>query len=110
MPSSFGSRGPSASSRRRSLRDSTRMPNIPSSAGISVTAAVMTVSTTIAEANATPLRKLTPSTSRPSSATMTVAPANSTARPDVLSARAHAASGSRPAMIAFRWRVTTNSE
>ena len=109
-PSSLGSRGPSASSRRRSLRDSTRMPNIPSSAGINVTAAVIVTSTTIAEATATPLRKLTPSTNRPSSATITVAPANSTARPDVFSARMHAASGSRPAMIALRWRVTTNSE
>ena len=86
------------------------MPIIPSSAGISVTAAVIVVSTTIADANATPLRKLTPSTSRPSSATITVAPANSTARPDVFSARMHAASGSRPALIALRWRVTTNSE
>ena len=86
------------------------MPNIPSSAGISVTAAVIVTSTTIAEATATPLRKLTPSTSRPSSATITVAPANSTARPDVFSARMHAASGSRPALIALRWRVTTNSE
>ena len=51
-----------------------------------------------------------PSTNRPSSATITVAPANSTARPDVFSARTHAASGSRPALIALRWRVTTNSE
>ena len=86
------------------------MPNIPSSAGISVTAAVMVVSTTIAEAMATPLRKLTPSTNSPSSATITVAPANRTARPDVFSARTQAASGSRPAVIALRWRVTTNSE
>jgi hypothetical protein len=85
------------------------MPNIPSSAGISVTAAIIVVSTTIAEAKATPLRKLTLSTISPSSATMTVAPANSTARPDVFSARTHAASGSRPAVIALRWRVTTNS-
>ena len=109
-PSSLGSRGPRSASRRRSLRDSTRMPIIPSSAGISVTAAVIVISTTIAEATATPLRKLTPSTNRPSSATITVAPANSTARPDVFSARTHAASGSRPALIALRWRVTTNSE
>ena len=69
--------------------DSTRMPIMPSSAGISVTAAVITMSTTIAAAIATPLRKLTPSTSRPSSATMTVAPANSTARPRRVE-RAHA--------------------
>ena len=41
------------------------MPIMPSSAGISVTAAVIVVSTTIAEATATPLRKLTPSTNRP---------------------------------------------
>ena len=40
---------------------------------------------------------------------MTVAPANSTARPEVLSARTHASSGARPALIALRWRVTTNS-
>ena len=85
------------------------MPMIPSSAGISVTAAAIVTSTTTAEATATPLRKLTPSTNSPSSATITVAPANSTARPEVLSARAHAASGSRPALIALRWRVTTNS-
>ena len=86
------------------------MPMIPSSAGISVTAAVIVISTTIAEAIATPLRKLMPSTNRPSSATMTVPPANSTARPDVFSARMQAASGSRPAVIALRCRVTTNSE
>jgi hypothetical protein len=109
-PSSFGSRGPSSASRRRSFRDSTFMPKKPSSAGISVTAAVIVTSTTIADATATPLRKLMPSTKRPSSATITVAPANRTARPEVLSARMHAASGSRPALIALRWRVTTNSE
>jgi hypothetical protein len=86
------------------------MPMIPSSAGISVTAAVIVMSTMIAEATATPLRKLMPSTNRPSSATITVAPANSTARPDVFSARTQAASGSRPALMALRWRVTTNSE
>ena len=85
------------------------MPMIPSSAGISVTAAVIVTSTTSAAATATPLRKLMPSTNRPSSATMTVPPANSTARPDVFSARMQAASGSRPAVIALRWRVTTNS-
>ncbi len=109
-PSSFGSLGPRSASFRRSRRDSARMPIIPSSAGMRVTAAVIVTSTTIAEAKATPLRKLTPSTSRPSSATITVAPAKRTARPDVFSARTQAASGSRPALIALRWRVTTNSE
>jgi hypothetical protein len=109
-PSSFGSLGPCSASRRRSFFDSTRIPMIPSSAGISVTAAVIVTRTTTAAATATPLRKLTPSTNRPNSATITVPPANNTARPDVLSARMQAASGSRPALIALRCRVTTNSE
>ena len=39
----------------------------------------------------------------------TVIPANITARPDVFSERMQAASGSRPAVIALRCRVTTNS-
>ena len=86
------------------------MPIIPSSAGISVTAAIIVVSTTIAAAMPTPLRNDTPSTRRPSSATITVPPAKRTARPEVLSARTHAASGVRPALIAFRWRVTMKSE
>ena len=109
-PSSFGSCGPSSASRRRSFFDSARIPISPSSAGTSVTAALATVATTSADARPTPLRKLTPSTSSPSSATMTVPPANSTARPDVFIARSQAALGSRPALSALRWRVTTNSE
>ena len=109
-PSSLGSCGPSASSRRRSFLDSAFIPIMPRKAGISVIAASATTSTVTEAAMATPLRNETPRISRPSSATITVAPANRTARPEVLSARTHASSGSRPFLIALRCRVTTNSE
>ena len=85
------------------------MPKKPSSAGSSVTAVAIVKSTVTVAAMPTPLRNDTPRMSSPSSATQTVAPANRTARPDVLSARSTACSTGRPALMALRWRVTMNS-
>ena len=64
---------------------STREPNKPSSAGSSVSAATTVNATAIAAATATPYRKLTRSATCPASRCTTIAPANSTARPDVSS-------------------------
>ena len=54
------------------------------------------------DAYASPLRKLSLRTSRPSSAAQTVPPANSTARPAVLRERTAASSGVWPAFSPSR--------
>ncbi|MGX1472335.1 UNVERIFIED_CONTAM: hypothetical protein RKD50_001143 [Streptomyces canus] len=81
---------------------------MPSSAGSKVMAA-RTVSTTVTAAPmAMPLMMPTFRVSMPSSATTTVSPANTTARPEVLSALAV---DSATPMPAFRWarcRLTMN--
>jgi hypothetical protein len=56
----------------------------------------------------TPSRNRRLVTSIPASAMHTVPPANSTARPEVLSAATAASSGSLPPRMPFRCRVTMN--
>ena len=84
-------------------------PTNPSSAGSSVTDAVMVTSTPSAVPIATPRNVSVLRTSSPSRAMTTVLPAKSTARPAVSSATTVAASGSRPESSASRYRVTMNS-
>ena len=67
----------------RSDRRSTRRPIMASSAGSRVTAAMTVRNTVTAAPMPSPLTKPTLRMSRPSSATMTVPPAKSTARPEV---------------------------
>lgn len=84
------------------------MPNIPSRAGSRVTAARM-LSTTVKEAAmTTPSRNRMFITSMPPSAMHTVAPANSTARPEVFRAVIAASSGFTPRRMPRRCRVTMN--
>ncbi len=108
-PVACSSCGPSAASLRRSRRLSTRMPNTPSIAGSSVIAESTVNNTMIADDTLIPVRKFSCRTSRPSMATHTVAPANSTARPEVLRARTADSSTVKPAFKPFRCRVTMNS-
>jgi hypothetical protein len=82
---------------------------MPSIAGSRVSAASTVNPTVIPAAIATPFRKLRPSTSMPSSATQTVPPANSTARPEVFTAVPTASRTSCPARRAQRKRVTMKS-
>ena len=70
----------------RATRPRRAPPMRDRSAGSAVRAASIVNSTAIAEATASPLRKLTPSANIPSSAMITVDPANSTARPAMLMA------------------------
>ena len=60
-----------------------RAPTFDRRAGSSVSDASIVSSTAMADDTARPVRNPTPSTSIPSSATITVMPANRTARPDV---------------------------
>ena len=69
----------------------------------------MVSSTAIAEEIASPLRKLTPSTNMPSRASITVVPANSTARPAVYIAPMVEARTPVPLRWFSRKRVTMNS-
>ena len=78
-------------------------------AGSRVSDATMVRPTTSATATATPYRELIWSANSPSSATHTVSPASSTARPDVLSAVTAASSGVCPASSPLRCRLTMNS-
>lgn len=81
----------------------------PSSAGSSVTDAA-TVSRTVSEAaTATPLRKLSRSSSMPSTATHTVPPAKTTALPVVATASSAARATDSPRLRPLRCRVTMNS-
>ncbi len=85
------------------------MPMYERRAGSRVTEAA-TVRTTVTEAAiATPFRKFSRSTSMPSSAMQTVAPAKTTARPVVATAFAAASSTVLPRARPLRCRVTMNS-
>ena len=86
-----------------------RRPIMPSSAGRSVSEANMVKATASAEATAGPRRKVTPSRSMPSSATITVVPAKKTARPAVSIAVTTASWTSSPSRRPERNRVTTKS-
>ena len=73
-----------AAVRRERLRPTAaRAPTRESTAGNKVSAASIVSNTAIAEEIASPLRNPTPRTSMPRSATITVRPANRTARPAV---------------------------
>jgi hypothetical protein len=74
-----------------------------------VSAAIIVKSTPMLEATAIPYRKLTRRANIPRSATQTIAPANSTARPDVSIASSTEDPTSRPAWIPWRCRETTTS-
>ena len=93
---------------RSDLR-STRRPIFASSAGNNVTAAVTVRNTVNDAATAIPVRNPTLRMSMPSSAMMTVPPANSTARPEVFIAVVIAVVTSAPWRSAFRCRLTMNS-
>ncbi len=77
-------------------------------AGSSVTEAATVRTTVSEEAIATPPRKFSRSTSMPSRAMQTVAPAKTTARPVVATACSAASSTLRPRLRPLRWRVTMN--
>ena len=78
-------------------------------AGSRVSDATMVSPTTSATVTATPYRELTWRANSPSSATHTVSPASSTARPEVLRAVTAASSGACPASSPLRCRLTMNS-
>jgi hypothetical protein len=100
--------GVPAAVRRRSRRLSVRIPRMPSRAGSRVIAASTVATTVVAEAMAMPFRKLMPSTSMPSRAITTVAPANSTARPEVSIALTTESSTVMPDLRPVRCLVTMN--
>ena len=102
-------RGPLAARSRFCFRLMTRGPMKLSRAGSRVRAAIMVNDTPMAAAMARPYRKVTPRANMPSRAMQTMIPANSTARPDVLTALTMEGSTSLPAMRPWRWRVTMNS-
>jgi hypothetical protein len=81
----------------------------PSSAGSSVTAAPITITTASIAASAAPYRYGRPIKNSPTSEITTVAPAISTERPAVEIASTAASRGSRPAAIAARWRARMSS-
>ena len=86
-----------------------RLPTRANRAGSAVRAAVMVSSTAIADEIASPLRKVTPSTTMPSKASITVVPANSTARPAVSIAPTVASRTLLPSRRFSRKRVTMKS-
>ena len=96
---------PKPGTRQRSIR----RPILLSIAGRSVSDAVMVSSTASDEATAGPYRNATPRANMPRSAITTVAPANSTARPEVSMALTTASSTSSPSRSPARKRVTMNS-
>ena len=85
-----------------------RRPSTPSSAGSSVTAAATATRTANAAATPMTLRNGMPTTSSPSSAMMTVSPANTTAPPAVATDSAALSSGSCPRASWVRWRERMN--
>ncbi len=99
---------PSSAAGRARRRDGrpTRLPTYASNAGSIVRLASMVSSTASADATASPSRKLRPSTTMPSSAMITVVPANSTARPAVSIATIVAGATSAPDRRLSRKRVT----
>ena len=82
---------------------------MPSSAGITVTAATAVIATTTPAAR--PMRPTNgmPTASRPLMATTTIAPAVTTATPAVPLALPAAVAGSSPAASRSRWRAVMNS-
>ena len=84
-------------------------PVKPSSAGSSVTEAVMTSSTASDTVKAKPFREARPTSRMPSIETMTTRPANTTARPAVAIAPTVARRGSWPSARLLRNRVTMSS-
>ena len=88
---------------------SIRVPTQPRSAGSRVSDPSTIMSTPIDEAIATPCTKSRPMRHRPSSEMITVAPANSTARPLVSIDSATESSTSRPSRNPSRYLVTMNS-
>jgi hypothetical protein len=86
-----------------------RSPYFDSSTGSTVTAATIVISTPSEAATARPRSNAIPSVNIPSSAMITVQPANRTARPAVSIAPTVAASTPSPACRFSRKRVTMNS-
>ena len=84
-------------------------PTNPSMAGSNVIAAATAITTASDVPTARPWRKLSPISSMPSTETMTVKPANTTARPEVVIASSTAASGEPVRCSASRYRVTMKS-
>ena len=84
-------------------------PAKPRSAGSSVIDASTVKSTATMALTAIPRTSGMPMTNRPSMEMHTVTPANTTARPDVVSASAHASSLSAPSCRHERKRVRMNS-
>ena len=95
---------PSPGMRKRS----TRRPILLSIAGSSVSDASIVSRTASEDATAGPYRNETPRANIPSSAITTVAPANSTARPEVSIALRTASRTSSPSRSPARKRVTMN--
>ena len=85
-------------------------PNCEIKAGSNHKELSITNNTVSMEAMAKPLTKPMPNTNNPANATITVVPANSTARPEVLTDSIAAARGSRPESIATLKRLITKSE
>ena len=94
-PTSASATRPAAMTPRQRVT-STRSPTKPSSAGSSVTEAIIVKSTVIDAPTAMPFMKLTPMINMPRSEITTVVPANNTARPAVSTASAVAAAQSPP--------------
>ena len=87
-----------------------QVPSSDSTAGSSNRAPTITMKTVTAAATAMPLKNVIRMTNRPSSAMITVAAANCTARPEVRTDSSAASRGDRPWMIASRYRLMTISE
>ena len=92
-----------------SAKRSMARPAKPRIAGRRVTAASITSSTASAAPVAMPRMKGMPMKNMPSREITTVQPANSTARPAVVSEVTTACRGSSPSCSPFRYRVTMNS-
>ena len=84
------------------------LPTNPSSAGSSVSAAIIMTSTAAAPEMARPLTNARPIAIRPSNEIITVIPANNTARPLESIESITACSGSRPLCKPSRYRETMN--
>ena len=87
---------------------SMRLPTMASNAGSKVTDATIMTATPIAIPTASPFTKDKPIASKPRSATMTVIPAKTTARPEVSIASMMDSSTVNPSCSASRNRVTIN--
>ncbi len=97
-----------AATRPRTRVTSTRSATKPSSAGSSVTEAIIVTSTVSDAPMPRPCTNDSPMSSRPSSEMTTVVPAKSTARPAVSMATPVASADVRPLRSSSRYRVTMN--